>query len=74
MGRMACTEPHCLYKGALMVVKSELKGMWKEAVTATTRGNAQSLSEPARRTNTTTDLWEVGLNTEIRTRHLSSPN
>jgi hypothetical protein len=58
MGRMACTEPHCLYKGVLYVtvVKSELKGMWKEAVTATTRGNAQSLSEPARRTNTTTSL------------------
>jgi len=55
-------------------MNSELKGMWKEAVTTTTRDKAQSLSEPARRTNTTTDLGEVGLNTEIRTRHFSSPN
>ena len=31
-------------------MNSELKGMWKEAVTATTRDKAQSLSEPARRT------------------------
>jgi hypothetical protein len=30
-------------------VNSELKGMWKEAVTATTRDKAQSLSEPERR-------------------------
>jgi hypothetical protein len=55
-------------------VNSELKGMWKEAFTATTRDKAQSLSEPARRTSITTYLGEVGLNTEIRTRHFSSPN
>jgi len=37
-----------------MVVSSELKGMWKEAVTPTTRDKAQSLSELARRT-----LWQT---------------
>lgn len=37
-----------------MVVSSELKGMWKDAVTATTRDKAQSVSEHARRT-----LWQT---------------